>query len=63
MKLPVLLGVVRSQVKPALNPIQLAGLAAGVISTDLDTKRLKAVPFSSGGISYLETEWPFKTKR
>ena len=37
LKLPVLLGVTRSQVKTDLNPVQLAGLAAGVICTDLDT--------------------------
>ena len=58
LKLPVLLGVVRSQVTSDLNPIQMAGLAAGLISTDLDAKRLEARPFSRGGISYLETTWP-----
>ena len=58
LKLPVLLGVVRSQVTTDLNPIQMAGLAAGLISTDLDAKRLEARPFSRGGISYLETTWP-----
>ena len=58
LKLPVLLGVVHSQVTSDLNPIQMAGLAAGLISTDLDAKRLEARPFSRGGISYLETTWP-----
>ena len=58
MKMPVLLGVVRSNVKTDLNPVQLAGLSAGLISADLDIRRLEARPFSRGGISYLETTWP-----
>ena len=36
MKLPVLLGVVRSQVKTDHNPVQLAGLSAGLNSTHID---------------------------
>ena len=58
LKLPLLLGVVRTQVKTDLNPLQMAGLATGLISTDLDAHRLEARPFRKGGISYLETTWP-----
>jgi LCP family protein required for cell wall assembly len=58
LKLPLLLGVVRTQVQTDLNPLQMAGLATGLISTDLDAHRLQARPFSRGGISYLETTWP-----
>ena len=57
-KLPLLLGVVRTQVQTDLNLLQMAGLATGLISTDLDAHRLEARPFSRGGISYLETTWP-----
>ena len=58
LKLPLLLGVVRTQVQTDLNLLQMAGLATGLISTDLDAHRLEARPFSRGGISYLETTWP-----
>ena len=58
LKLPLLLGVVRTQVQTDLNLLQMAGLATGLISTDLDAHRLEARHFSRGGISYLETTWP-----
>ena len=57
MKLPVLLGVVGSQVKTDLNPVKLAGLSTGLVSTYLVIKRLEERLFIRGGISNLETTW------
>ena len=43
--------------------MELGGLITAIGRTDLDTQRLKATPFSRGGVSYLDTEWLTKETR
>ena len=57
IRLPELISTAVSQVQTDLGPMELGGLITAMTSTDLDTRRLRARPFSRGGISYLETEW------
>ena len=58
VRMPMLLSVARTQIQTDLNPLQMGALLTAVVTTDLNTERLKATPFSLGGVSYLETVWP-----
>ena len=58
VRIPMLLSVARTQIQTDLNPLQMGALLTAVVTTDLNTERLKATPFSLGGVSYLETVWP-----
>ena len=55
-----LIAAAGSQIQTDLGPMELGGLITAIGSTDLETQRLKATPFSRGGVSYLDTEWPAK---
>ena len=60
IRLPALITAAGNQMQTDLGPVELGGLITAIGSTDLETKRLKATPFSRGGVSYLDTEWPAK---
>ena len=60
IRLPALIAAAGSQIQTDLGPMELGGLITAIGSTDLETQRLKATPFSRGGVSYLDTEWPAK---
>ncbi|AII43187.1 hypothetical protein KR100_07400 [Synechococcus sp. KORDI-100] len=60
IRLPALIAAAGNELQTDLGPVELGGLVTAIGSTDLDTKRLKATPFSRGGVSYLDTEWPAK---
>ena len=57
VRIPLLLGVARTQIQTDLNLLQMGSLLTAVMTTDLNTERLRSTPFSLGGISYLETIW------
>ena len=57
IRLPALIAAAGSQLQTDLSPVELGGLISAMGTTDLKTKRLRATPFSQGGISYLDTEW------
>ena len=61
IRLPALIAAAGQSLQTDLGPVQLGGLITAMASTDLDAQRLKAVPFRSGGVSYLDTEWPAKS--
>ena len=58
VRIPLLLSVARTQIQTDLNLLQMGALLTAVMTTDLNTERLRATPFSLGGVSYLETIWP-----
>tara|TARA_B100001939_G_scaffold230226_1_gene198325 strand:- start:397 stop:1203 length:807 start_codon:yes stop_codon:yes gene_type:complete len=58
VRIPLLLSVARTQIQTDLNLLQMGALLTAVMTTDLNTVRLRATPFSLGGVSYLETIWP-----
>ena len=58
IRLPALLAAAGNELQTDLNPIELGGLITAMRGTDLNTQRLAARPFSRGGISYLDTDWP-----
>ncbi len=58
VRIPLLLSVARTQIQTDLNLLQMGALLTAVMITDLNTERLRATPFSLGGVSYLETIWP-----
>ena len=57
IRLPALIAAAGSQLQTDLSPVELGGLISAMGTTDLKTQRLRATPFSQGGISYLDTEW------
>ena len=58
IRLPALVAAAGNELQTDLNLMELGGLIAAMSGTDLETQRLRARPFSRGGISYLDTEWP-----
>ncbi len=58
VRIPLLLSVARTQIQTDLNLLQMGALLTAVMRTDRNTERLRATPFSLGGVSYLETIWP-----
>ena len=63
IRLPALIAAAGQAVDTDLGPFRLGGLITAMATTNLKAERLKAVPFSSGGISYLDTEWPVESNR
>ena len=57
VRIPLLLTVARTQIQTDLNLLQMGTLMTAVMTTDLSMERLRATPFSLGGVSYLETIW------
>ena len=57
VRIPLLLSVARTQIQTDLNLLQMGALMTAVMTTDLSMERLRATPFSLGGVSYLETIW------
>ncbi|WP_413440551.1 LCP family protein [Synechococcus sp. MIT S1220] len=60
IRLPELVAAAGRELQTDLNLMELGGLIRAMRGTDLNTQRLEARPFSRGGVSYLETEWPAK---
>lgn len=60
IRLPALVAAAGRELQTDLNLMELGGLITAMRGTDLNTQRLESRPFSSGGVSYLETEWPAK---
>ena len=60
IRLPALVAAAGRELQTDLNLMELGGLITAMRGTDLNTQRLESRPFSRGGISYLETEWPAK---
>ena len=58
IRLPALVAAAGRELQTDLNLMELGGLITAMRGTDLNTQRLESRPFSRGGISYLETEWP-----
>lgn len=57
-RLPALLTTAGRHLQTDLGPMELGGLITAMGTTELQTQRLKAIPFERDGISYLETQWP-----